>query len=208
MSSTTVQPGTGEQRYAPRRRGDVLLDAIFEATLAELAELGYAALTMEGVAARAKASKASLYRRWSSRAELVLDAMHSIRPYDLQPPNTGSVREDLLILLQQLTGVYNSPPGEATNALTAEILRDPELRQAARLRFIDPTVALVREVLHRGALRGEVRMDAVTDHIAGVGPTLLRHHVLVYGTPIHDTVPSGIVDEILMPLISPAKPQQ
>src|SRR4051794_9492285 len=70
-----------DHRRGPRRRGDVLTTAIFEATLAELDEVGYAELSMERVAYRARASKGSLYRRWNSRAELVVDAMHHVRPY-------------------------------------------------------------------------------------------------------------------------------
>ena len=69
-----------DHRTRPRRRGDVLNSAIFEATLDELAEVGYAKLTMEGVAARAGASKASVYRRWPSRMELALDAVHHMAP--------------------------------------------------------------------------------------------------------------------------------
>src|SRR5882762_74282 len=60
---------SADHRRGPRRRGDALTAAIFDATLAELAEVGYAELTMERVAGRAKASKGSLYRRWSNRAE-------------------------------------------------------------------------------------------------------------------------------------------
>ena len=62
-----------DHRKLPRRRGDALNAAIYQATLDELAEVGYAGLTMEGVAERAKASKASLYRRWPTRIELVME---------------------------------------------------------------------------------------------------------------------------------------
>ena len=69
-----------DHRKGPRRRGDALYAAIFEATLAELTAVGYAELKMEHVASRARASKGSLYRRWSSRAELVADAVHHTLP--------------------------------------------------------------------------------------------------------------------------------
>jgi AcrR family transcriptional regulator len=74
-----------DHRTLPRRRGDVLNSAIFEATLDELAEVGYPKLTMERVAARAGASKASVYRRWPSRMELVLDAVHHLAACSAMP---------------------------------------------------------------------------------------------------------------------------
>ncbi|MDT7598911.1 MAG: hypothetical protein QOK26_988, partial [Pseudonocardiales bacterium] len=87
---------SSDHRRGPRRRGDALTAAIFDATLTELADVGYAELTMERVAGRARASKGSLYRRWSNRAELVVDAMHHARPHYIEPPDTGRVRDDLL----------------------------------------------------------------------------------------------------------------
>jgi AcrR family transcriptional regulator len=190
-----------DHRRAPRRRGEALLAAIFEATLAELAEVGYTELTMERVASRARASKGSLYRRWSSRAELVVDAMHHTRPYQVEPPDTGNIREDMLGLMRALTTVHDSPSGEATHGLMVEIIRHPELMRAVRIRFIDPTVAMMLEVLRRGAVRGEVRPAALTHRIASVGPSLLRQHALLYGPPIPESVVLEIVDEILMPLV-------
>lgn len=190
-----------DHRRAPRRRGDALIEAIFEATLAELGEVGYAELTMERVASRAKASKGSLYRRWSSRIELVADAMAHRRPHDIELPDTGNVRDDLLGFLRQLTEIHDGPSGEATHGLMVEVIRHPELMKAVRLRFIDPAIAMALEILRRGAVRGEVRPTALTHRIASVGPSLLRQHFLLFGAPIPDSVIYEILDEVLMPLI-------
>ena len=89
-----------DHRRGPRRRGQLLFEAIFEATVAELAETGYAGLAMERIAARARTSKASLYRRWPSRADLVVDAIRHCSPELSHPPDTGNLREDLLSLLR------------------------------------------------------------------------------------------------------------
>src|SRR5579884_3473386 len=125
-----------DYRRGPRRRGDALTTAIFEATLAELAEGGYAELTMERVANRARASKGSLYRRWSNRAELVVDAVHHARPHHVEPPDTGSVREDLLGYLRAIAELLNGADGEAVRGLMVESVRDPELMSVVRNRFI------------------------------------------------------------------------
>ena len=190
-----------DHRKGPRRRGDVLHAAIFEATLEELTAVGYAELKMEHVANRARASKGSLYRRWSSRAELVVDAVHHTIPSCAERPDTGSVREDLLGCLRGFAKLLNGPSGEAVRGLMAETMRNPDLMEVVRIRFIDPGVGLFLEVLRRGAVRGEVRADAITHRIASLGPDLLREHFMVHRTPILDRVLIEIVDDVIVPLI-------
>ena len=192
-----------DHRKGPRRRGDALYAAIFEATLAELTAVGYAELTMEHVAHRAHASKGSLYRRWSSRAELVADAVHHTLPGCAEPPDTGSVREDVLACLRGFATLLNGASGEAVRGLIAETIRNPDLMEVIRIRFIDPSVNLFLDVLRRGAVRGEVRAAALTPRIASVGPDLLRQYFLVHCTPISDRVLIEIVDDVIIPLIRP-----
>jgi AcrR family transcriptional regulator len=190
-----------DHRKGPRRRGDILHAAIFEATLKELTAVGYAELKMEHVANRARASKGSLYRRWSSRAELVVDAVHYTIPSCAERPDTGSVREDLLGCLRGFAKLLNGPSGEAIRGLMAETIRNPDLMEVVRIRFIDPGVGLFLEVLRRGAVRGEVRASTITPRIASLGPDLLREHFMVHRTPIPDRVLIEIVDEVIIPLI-------
>lgn len=201
--SEVCQPATTavDHRKGPRRRGDALYTAIFEATLDELTAVGYAELTMEHVASRARASKGSLYRRWSSRAELVADAVHHTLPSCGERPDTGSVREDLLGCLRGAATKLNGPSGEAIRGLMAETVRNPDLMDVVRVRFIDPVVGLFLEVLRRGAVRGEVRAGALTPRIASLGPDLLREYFLVHRTPIPDAVLIEVVDEVILPLI-------
>ena len=190
-----------DHRKGPRRRGDALYAAIFEATLEELTAVGYAELKMEHVAHRARASKGSLYRRWSSRAELVADAVHHTCPDWSEPPDTGNVYEDILSCLRAAATLLNGPSGEAVRGLMAETIRDPELMEVIRIRFIDPAVERFLDVLRRGAARGEVRATALTPRIASVGPDLLRQHFLVHRPPISDRVLIEIVEEVILPLI-------
>ena len=185
-----------------RHRGNTVTSAIFEATLAELAEVGYSELSTARVASRAKVSKASLYRRWPNRAALVVDAMHHARLHHIEPPDTGSVREDLLGYLRAIADLLNGADGETTRALMVQSVRDPELMSVVRSRFIDPGIATVLDVLRRGAVRGEVRPNALTHRIASVGPGLLRQQYMFYGAPIPDEVVRELVDNVLMPLIT------
>ena len=195
-------PTTADHRKAPRRRGKALVAAIFEATLVELAEHGYAELSMERVACRARASKGSLYRRWPSRAELIGDAMQYNQPKQVEVPDTGNVRDDLLGLLRAMAQRADAADGDGVRGLLAESLDHPEMIKMVQARFIEPAEAQAMEVLRRGCVRGEVRPSALTHYVAGVGPALLRQQFMVYGAPIPDSVVVELVDDILMPIIA------
>ena len=192
-----------DHRKGPRRRGDALYAAIFDATLKELTTVGYAELKMEHVANRARASKGSLYRRWSSRAELVADAVHHTIPNCAERPDTGNVRDDLLGCLRGFARLLNGPSGEAVRGLMAETIRNPDLMEIIRIRFVEPGIDLALDVLRRGAARGEVRDTALTRRIASVGLDLLRQHFMVHHSPVPDRVLIEIVDEVVIPLIRP-----
>lgn len=198
---TLSDAGPADHRKGPRRRGDALYTAIFEATLDELEAVGYTELKMERVANRARASKGSLYRRWPSRAELVADAIYHCFPSDWKPPDTGSVREDLLGCLRKFADLLNSPSGEAIRGLMAETIRNSDLMEAVRVRFVDPGVGQFLEVLRRGAARGEVRAGALTPRFASLAPDLLRQYFMVHHCPIPERVLIEIVDEIVLPLV-------
>jgi AcrR family transcriptional regulator len=198
--------GGADRRGRPRRRGEELYAAIFEATLAELSEVGYSRLAMERIAARAGASKASLYKRWPSRAELVIAALHhqSIDPEPLPAPDTGSVRDDVLTMLRHGAALLNGVFGDAVRGLMAETLTDPDRTAPLRPNMFTARNRLMREILDRAAARGEIRPAAVTPQLIGLAPALVDHHFLMHGAPIPDDVLTGIVDNILLPLLTTA----
>jgi AcrR family transcriptional regulator len=189
-----------DHRKLPRKRGEALVAAIHEATRAELAETGYAGLTIEAVAERAHTGKASVYRRWPTKIELVIDAVYSGAWELFEPPDTGSLRADVLGLLRQIARGLDGPLGDVLRGLFPAVLSDPELDQA-RLRLVDPGPEPMLAILRRAADRGEVRAEALTDLVAGVGPVLLRQHFMVHGAPIPDDLITRIVDEVVLPLV-------
>jgi AcrR family transcriptional regulator len=193
-------PGADTYRNKPRRRGDELNDAIYAATLAELTESGYADLTMERVAARAKASKGSLYRRWPSRTELVVDAIRSRQP-EHQVPDTGDLRADLLTLMGMVAASLEGARGEAVRGLAVEVTRNPELLRTLRAEVMDSAVPPMLEVLRRGAVRGVVRPAALTPLVAQVGPGLIRQHFMAYGSPVAGQFIADVVDQVVLPLV-------
>jgi AcrR family transcriptional regulator len=192
-----------DHRKGPRRRGEALIRAVFDATLAELTEFGYAGLRMERIAERAHTGKASLYRRWPSRADLVVDAIRNTIPDVSDLPDTGDLRQDLLAVLRHAATHLNGPAGEAIRGLMAETLSDPERTEKVRARITETRSKLIHAILHRAAQRGEVNPDALTPRVTSVAPALLGHHFLIHGAPIPDHILTEIIDEIVIPLVRP-----
>lgn len=180
----------------------MLIEAILRATLDELAAVGYAELTMDGVAARAGAGKGSLYRRWPSRADLVADAVRHAMPEFVTPPDDGDVRAQLTAALRRCADDLHGPSGQAARGLLAEAVRSPDLLRIIGTLVTEKVCTPIIEVLRRGVVRGEVRPSALTPRIAGVGTDLLFVHFLLHGDPIPDAVVAEIVDEVLLPLVT------
>lgn len=189
-----------DHRTLPRRRGEALDTAILEAALDELAEVGYAGLTMERVAERARTGKASLYRRWPSRMELTLDAVRHAMPDPSSPPDTGSLRGDLLAFLRESAAMMAGPPGEALRGLLGDALTDQQRMRELRQRSRGSGVTAMTEIARRAVARGEIDAAVVTPMRLEVGHSMLRQHFLFSGAPIDDRVIVTIVDEVVVPL--------
>jgi AcrR family transcriptional regulator len=201
MTSTSTVPPL------QRKRGAALEDAILEATYAVLSEVGYTAFTVEAVAARARTGKASIYRRWATKSELVLDALCDQLPtaqqcgFELTFDDSISTADALRQVATAITGVLNSPAGFAMRAIKCESTSDPELARAIDDRFQAPRRAALVDLLRRGVERGEVRPEAATPLIADLLPAVLTHRVILQREQIDETDITAIVEQILIPLI-------
>lgn len=195
-----------DHRKRPRRRGAALEDAILEAVLSGLAETGYARLSVERVAERAGASKASLYRRWPSKVELVMDAMYHLFPDAGSPPDTGSLRGDLLAVMRGVAERLAGPAGQALGGVLSDALGDPEKAGRVRSYARGSSLAGMREVVRRAIARGEMDPAAVTERRLESGHAMLRHHFITRGVPIPDQVIVEIVDEVMIPLLHLPRP--
>ncbi len=175
--------------------------AIFEATLAEVAQVGYAALTMERVAERAQASKASLYRRWPNRTALVLDAMYSVMPSSTNTPNTGSLREDVLAVMRQTVSQLEGPAGLALRGLLGEALVTPEVATAVKAFSRGNSAKMMREIACQAAARGDCDPALLTSRRLEAGPALLRQRFIFSDGPLDDEYLTEVVDEVVLPLL-------
>ncbi|MFJ8476909.1 TetR-like C-terminal domain-containing protein [Kitasatospora sp. NPDC094011] len=206
----TVAGGTAHPAAdaAPiRRRGEALESAIYGAALQQLTTDGYARLTMEGVAAAAQTGKAALYRRWSSKEELVMDALRASLPPSGPAPDTGSLRGDLLEVVTRLRTAMVSELGAAVRAIMGELdhRRAHAFLELVLERVVEPTTALIAEVLDRGTARGEVRPGTVTPMVTDVVPALMLYRFKMCGGGPVELDPAAIVDEVLLPIVRPVR---
>jgi AcrR family transcriptional regulator len=174
----------------------VRADAI-AATLAELAESGYSALSLENVARRAGVHKTTLYRRWGTREELVLETMLDRAAQRVSVPDTGSLRQDLLELARTAAANAATPEVAAmARAVAAQAPHDARLAGANR-RFWDERLELDGAIVERAIERGEVAIATNPRRVieSVIGPIHLR--LLLTGEPIDDTFLQGLVDVVV-----------
>lgn len=200
---------TQQKRPLPgtRRRGDALLRSIHDAVLAELVEVGLGRLTMEGIARRAGTAKTSLYRRWSSPHEVLLDAIDREHPHEVPSPAADDLRGDLLRALQQLVAWMSTPTAAAVAAIMAERRRYPDLARALYERVFDPRGGrFTLTVLRFYAARGHIDPARITPVVADLGEALVFKLALDA-----DALPTpaqllAIVDQAILPAIGLSNP--
>ncbi len=185
-----------------RRRGESLEGAILAAAWEELQAVGYDGVSMEGVAARARTSKAVLYRRWRNRAELVLAAIRARRPMlSGETPDTGSLRGDVITLLRRVSdGIAEIGP-ETAFGLLDELAREPDV--AGYLHAWQTGRVAMGAILAAAARRGEVRLERLTPRVMTLPVDLARHELFITRQPLSDDVITEIVDQVFLPLVSP-----
>jgi AcrR family transcriptional regulator len=184
-------------RQRPGGRSARVRAAAIAATLAELADSGYSALSLESVAQRAGVHKTTLYRRWGSREELVLEAMLDRAGQHISVPDTGSLREDLFTLARTAAANAATPEVAAmARAVAAESPYDSRLATANQ-RFWDERLALDAVIVERAIARGEVAAGVEPRQVieSVLGPIHLR--LLLTGEPIDDAFLHAIVDTVV-----------
>jgi len=202
MTVTTAKP-------AGRRRDESRDAAILDATVEVLAEVGYDLLTIDAVAARAKASKATVYRRWDNKAGLVVDAiqrMKAAKPAVDSPqcywPDTGSLRDDLVAGVSAFVERLNSDEAKVLAAVVTAQMRDPELATAMREATYDDKRRSCRVLADRAIARGELTTPAGADTFVEVLPAILFNRLLITGEPLDDAFITHVVDDIALPLLT------
>jgi len=186
-------------RPRPGRRRDPLCDeAIFAATLALFAEEGYAGISIEGVAARAGVGKATIYRRYPNKAQLVVAAVRVGAGITDYLPDTGDARADLTSMLAKLADLLRGDLGPVLLAFAGDRVRYPKLDEEFKRSVIGAKRAHIRHLITSAMERGDLPADADVEVIVEAGPALVWHHAL-NRLPLTDDLPGRIVNLIIPP---------
>ena len=172
-------------RRTGRPRDPACDAAILQATLELFTEGGYAAVSIEGVATRAKVGKASIYRRYDTKAQLVVDAIRCGMDMDEHLPDTGDLRADLLAIMRPLYERLRGPDAQLLTTFAAERVRHPDLAEEFARTVIGQKREHLRTLVQSAVDRGDLAADTDVDLAAEALPALIWHHAF-YNLPMPD----------------------
>ncbi len=191
--------GTTPSASRSRRRGEVLERALYSATLAELAAVGYGGLTMEGIAARAHTGKAALYRRWASKHDLVQAAMtHNVPPLP-QPRADRSARENLLAVFTAHRDVLAGKTDFPGLEIISQLIHEPELRAIFVDAVVVPRMKIVESIVKTAVSQGDIDPATITPLTSRIGSALINQHFMLTGAPPTRRELRLIVDTVIPP---------
>jgi AcrR family transcriptional regulator len=173
--------------------------AIRDAALDLLSEIGYDRLTMDAIAARAHASKATIYRRWPGKAALVVDALNCSKG-TMHEPDTGTLEGDLAVLGQSSCSPESRFNSQIMLGLITALAHDAELRDVVRERMIEPRTKVLRQIFERAVARGEVSPDRNLDLLVSLFPALMIQRVLITGELPDADFSSHVISDVILPL--------
>jgi AcrR family transcriptional regulator len=203
MTQVDIPETAGAAKPRLGRKRDHTRDPdIMEAALDVLAETGYDGMTIDMVAARAKAGKATLYRRWASKGELVIDAVACMKTVDMTTlPDTGTLRGDFIAMIKPPSIEDGERKLHVMAGLMSMLSRDPELADAAYAAIVEPRAEANRFLLRRAIERGEIAPDVDIDALAEVSQAMAFHRVLMQRKPVDRAFIISILDGVLMPAL-------
>ncbi len=178
--------------------------AILNAAIDVLAESGYDGMTMDMVASRAKAGKATVYRRWSSKAELILDAVSHLKRGQINLeslPDTGTLRGDLLALFKPDSADEAERKMRVMAGLASVLLQNPQLAEAGNAAIVEPWAVVNRLLMVRSLERGEISASADIDAACQVLPSMAAYRALVQRRPFDLQFLTTMIDGVLLPAL-------
>ncbi|MFD8000426.1 TetR/AcrR family transcriptional regulator [Streptomyces mirabilis] len=190
-------PRSGRSRMTPEREAE-----LYSAVLDLLRKFGYEALTMEAIAARSRCSKATLYRRWAGKPELVATALRHQRPVALGEIDTGSLRGDFQAIVAHMDERHMEQDTALLRALSSAVHAYPDLLQALRGLLIDPELTGLEAVLARAVERGEIASGAAAlAYVPHMLVGVLVAQPLLMGRPLDATFARRYVDAAVLPAL-------
>ena len=187
-----------------RRRDDTLDARIIESAINVLAEIGFDSMTMDMVAASAKAGKATVYRRWSSKAELVRDALIRMSRNSVELdrlPDTGTLRGDLLSLMKPYSTEYSERKLRVLAKLGSFFSENRKSAEEATAGIFEPLTDVNRTLMQRAIERGEISADADIEMACEVINAVTSYRTLTQNKPFNRDSYAVLLDNILLPAL-------
>lgn len=192
-ASTSATSGAGRPRSAATE------EAILDAAVALLVEEGFGGTSMEGIAARAGVGKAAIYRRWSSKEQVVVESLRRLSAEAVPLPDTGDLRADLTTMLEGVRRAMSGEDGPIMTAFVSEKARYPELRAEYDRAFVQERRAHLHHIITAAVERGELPPSTDVELLAEAGPAILAHRFMVRGQDLAADLPARIVAQLLGP---------
>lgn len=177
-------------------------EAIHEAALEVLSEVGYDRTTVEAIASRAQVSKATIYRRYKNKQELLMAAMGEHAACSLPQINTGSLRGDLIELISEHVKALKGPDGELLMALLSSAHRDPELGKLLPQNkpIINDSTSV--QIFERALARKEISASANLEFLGEVVPAIFSHRLFITHQSVNRKFIEHLVDDLLIPALN------
>jgi AcrR family transcriptional regulator len=202
LTTTEIpRPSRGGRPRDPSRDG-----VIRAAILRLLADVGYGALTMDAVASEAGVGKATIYRRWRTKQDLVVDTISDLNRVEATTPDTGSLEGDLRLMLKSLVAVITGPTGAATLSLLSTVPHQPALAKAFRNGPLAVWRQAFQEIWDRAEQRGEIRPGVAGSVAAETTSALLVQRWLLTGEPVDEAYADEVLKIVVLPLMRISTP--
>jgi AcrR family transcriptional regulator len=177
-------------------------EAIHQAALALLSEVGYDRTTIEAIAHRAQVGKATIYRRFKNKEEILMSAMRGHVACTLPHIDNGNLRDDLIQMISEHIRLLNGPEGELMMSLLAIAHRDPELGKHLNQKDFIESDQESAELFRRALSRGEISKKANISFLTEVLPSIITQRIFITHQPVNKQFIEQLVDDVLIPALN------
>jgi AcrR family transcriptional regulator len=183
-------------------RAEAREQAILDAALELLMEVGYDRLSIDALAERARAGKATIYRHWSGKAQIVAEAVRRLKAHSITVPvDTGTLRGDLISEMVQVCSSMSSEDAAIITGVMSAMRTDAELAGLIRSQVLDSKRGKFDGIIERAISRGELPAGSSAELVEEVIPAMVINQLVIQGLCLDDQFATHVVDDIVLPLL-------
>ena len=197
-----VDESTGRAHRPTGPRAEAREQAILDAALELLMEVGYDRLSIDALAERARAGKATIYRHWSGKAQIVAEAVRRLKAHSLTASvDTGSLRGDLVSEMAEVCSSMSSEDAAIITGVMSAMRTDAELAGLIRSQVLDSKRGKFDGIIERAVRRGELPAGSSAELVEEVIPAMVINRMVIQGLCLDDQFATHVVDDIVLPLL-------